>query len=247
LINFGSLRLRAGVAKIGKFPYKAASKMAIKDKLAELKASLPAGVRLVAVSKTYPAEVVREAYDAGQRLFGENRPQEMDAKRQQLPADIEWHMIGHLQTNKVKSIAPYVSMIHSVDSAKLLGVINEQALKNNRVIDVLFEVHVAREESKHGWNEGELIAYLRGGEYRQMQGVRFRGLMGVATFTDDGSVVRDEFMRLNGLFNRLRHDFFGRDFDTLSMGMSGDYLQAIACGGNMVRIGSLIFGARNYV
>lgn len=221
--------------------------MAIKDKLAELKASLPAGVRLVAVSKTYPAEVVREAYDAGQRLFGENRPQEMDAKRQQLPADIEWHMIGHLQTNKVKSIAPYVSMIHSVDSAKLLGVINEQALKNNRVIDVLFEVHVAREESKHGWNEGELIAYLRGGEYRQMQGVRFRGLMGVATFTDDGSVVRDEFMRLNGLFDRLRHDFFSRDFDTLSMGMSGDYLQAIACGGNMVRIGSLIFGARNYV
>lgn len=201
--------------------------MAIKDKLAELKASLPAGVRLVAVSKTYPAEVVREAYDAGQRLFGENRPQEMDAKRQQLPADIEWHMIGHLQTNKVKLIAPYVSMIHSVDSAKLLGVINEQALKNNRVIDVLFEVHVAREESKHGWNEGELIAYLRGGEYRQMQGVRFRGLMGVATFTDDGSVVRDEFMRLNGLFDRLRHDFFGRDFDTLSMGMSGDYLQAI--------------------
>ena len=221
--------------------------MAIKDKLAELKASLPAGVRLVAVSKTYPAEVVREAYDAGQRLFGENRPQEMDAKRQQLPADIEWHMIGHLQTNKVTLIAPYVSMIHSVDSAKLLGVINEQALKNNRVIDVLFEVHVAREESKHGWNEGELIAYLRGGEYRQMQGVRFRGLMGVATFTDDGSVVRDEFMRLNGLFSRLRHDFFGRDFDTLSMGMSGDYLQAIACGGNMVRIGSLIFGARNYV
>lgn len=221
--------------------------MAIKDKLAELKASLPAGVRLVAVSKTYPAEVVREAYDAGQRLFGENRPQEMDAKRQQLPADIEWHMIGHLQTNKVKLIAPYVSMIHSVDSAKLLGVINEQALKNNRVIDILFEVYVAREESKHGWNEGELIAYLRGGEFREMQGVRVRGLMGVATFTDDEQVVRDEFMRLNGLFGRLRHDFFGRDFDTLSMGMSGDYLPAIACGSNMVRIGSLIFGTRNYV
>lgn len=220
--------------------------MAIKDKLAELKASLPAGVRLVAVSKTYPAEVVREAYDAGQRLFGENRPQEMDAKRQQLPADIEWHMIGHLQTNKVKQIAPYVSMIHSVDSAKLLGVINEQALKNDRVIDILFEVHVAREESKHGWNEAELVAYLRGGEFRGMQGVRFRGLMGVATFTDDEQVVRDEFMRLNGLFGRLRHDFFGPDFDTLSMGMSGDYLPAIACGSNMVRIGSLIFGVRNY-
>lgn len=220
--------------------------MAIKDKLAELKASLPAGVRLVAVSKTYPAEVVREAYDAGQRLFGENRPQEMDAKRQQLPADIEWHMIGHLQTNKVKLIAPYVSMIHSVDSAKLLGVINEQALKNNRVIDILFEVYVAREESKHGWNEAELVAYLHGGEFRGMQGVRVRGLMGVATFTDDEQVVRDEFMRLNGLFGRLRHDFFGPDFDTLSMGMSGDYLPAIACGSNMVRIGSLIFGVRNY-
>ena len=215
--------------------------------LSFVRSTLPEGVKLVAVSKTHPAEAIRAAYDAGHRVFGESRPQELREKHEALPKDIEWHMIGHLQTNKVKLIAPYVSMIHSVDSAKLLGVINEQALKNNRVIDVLFEVHVAREESKHGWNEGELIAYLRGGEYRQMQGVRFRGLMGVATFTDDGSVVRDEFMRLNGLFDRLRHDFFGRDFDTLSMGMSGDYLQAIACGGNMVRIGSLIFGARNYV
>ena len=215
--------------------------------LSFVRSTLPEGVKLVAVSKTHPAEAIRAAYDAGHRVFGESRPQELREKHEALPKDIEWHMIGHLQTNKVKLIAPYVSMIHSVDSAKLLGVINEQALKNNRVIDVLFEVHVAREESKHGWNEGELIAYLRGGEYRQMQGVRFRGLMGVATFTDDGSVVRDEFMRLNGLFSRLRHDFFGRDFDTLSMGMSGDYLQAIACGGNMVRIGSLIFGARNYV
>mgnify|MGYP005869128533 CR=1 FL=1 len=204
-------------------------------------------VTLIAVSKTKPVSMIEETYQLGIHVYGENKVQELTEKYEILPKDIEWHMIGHLQTNKVKLIAPYVSMIHSVDSAKLLGVINEQALKNNRVIDVLFEVHVAREESKHGWNEGELIAYLRGGEYRQMQGVRFRGLMGVATFTDDGSVVRDEFMRLNGLFNRLRHDFFSRDFDTLSMGMSGDYLQAIACGGNMVRIGSLIFGARNYV
>ena len=221
--------------------------MSIACQLSFVRSTLPEDVTLVAVSKTHPVEAIREAYDAGHRVFGESRPQELREKYEALPQDIEWHMIGHLQTNKVKLIAPYVSMIHSVDSAKLLGVINEQALKNNRVIDVLFEVHVAREESKHGWNEGELIAYLRGGEYRQMQGVRFRGLMGVATFTDDGSVVRDEFMRLNGLFDRLRHDFFGRDFDTLSMGMSGDYLQAIACGGNMVRIGSLIFGARNYV
>lgn len=151
--------------------------MAIKDKLAELKASLPAGVRLVAVSKTYPQRWSGRLMTPA-APFRREPPAGDGCQAATVPADIEWHMIGHLQTNKVKLIAPYVSMIHSVDSAKLLGVINEQALKNNRVIDVLFEVHVAREESKHGWNEGELIAYLRGGEYRQMQGVRFRGLDG---------------------------------------------------------------------
>lgn len=221
--------------------------MAIVDKLKEVESSLPAHVRLVAVSKTYPAEVVREAYDAGQRIFGENRPQEMDAKYHQLPADIEWHMIGHLQTNKVKLIIPYVSMIHSVDSVKLLGVINDQALKHNRVVDVLFEVHIAQEESKHGWNAEELIDYLRSGEYRTMSGVRYRGLMGVATNTDDEQVVKTEFTGLHDLMGRLKSEFFDDRFDTLSMGMSGDYRLAIACGSNMVRIGSAIFGARQYV
>ncbi len=221
--------------------------MAIVDKLKEVESSLPAHVRLVAVSKTYPAEVVREAYDAGQRIFGENRPQEMDAKYHQLPADIEWHMIGHLQTNKVKLIIPYVSMIHSVDSVKLLGVINDQALKHNRVVDVLFEVHIAQEESKHGWNAEELIDYLRSGEYRTMSGVRYRGLMGVATNTDDEQVVKTEFTRLHDLMGRLKSEFFDDRFDTLSMGMSGDYRLAITCGSNMVRIGSAIFGARQYV
>lgn len=220
--------------------------MAIADKLKEIQSSLPAHVRLVAVSKTYPAEVVREAYDAGQRLFGENRPQEMDAKCHQLPTDIEWHMIGHLQTNKVKLIIPYVSMIHSVDSAKLLGVINEQALKHNRVVDLLFEVHIAQEESKHGWNAEELIDYLRIGEYRTLSGVCYRGLMGVATNTDDEQVVKAEFTGLHDLMQRLKPEFFDDRFDTLSMGMSGDYRLAIACGSNMVRIGSAIFGARQY-
>ena len=220
--------------------------MAIADKLKEIQSSLPAHVRLVAVSKTYPAEVVREAYDAGQRLFGENRPQEMDAKYHQLPTDIEWHMIGHLQTNKVKLIIPYVSMIHSVDSAKLLGVINEQALKHNRVVDLLFEVHIAQEESKHGRNAEELIDYLRIGEYRTLSGVCYRGLMGVATNTDDEQVVKAEFTGLHDLMQRLKPEFFDDRFDTLSMGMSGDYRLAIACGSNMVRIGSAIFGARQY-
>ncbi len=220
--------------------------MAIADKLKEIQSSLSAHVRLVAVSKTYPAEVVREAYDAGQRLFGENRPQEMDAKYHQLPTDIEWHMIGHLQTNKVKLIIPYVSMIHSVDSAKLLGVINEQALKHNRVVDLLFEVHIAQEESKHGWNAEELIDYLRIGEYRTLSGVCYRGLMGVATNTDDEQVVEAEFTGLHDLMQRLKPEFFDDRFDTLSMGMSGDYRLAIACGSNMVRIGSAIFGARQY-
>lgn len=220
--------------------------MAIADKLKEIQSSLPAHVRLVAVSKTYPAEVVREAYDAGQRLFGENRPQEMDTKYHQLPTDIKWHMIGHLQTNKVKLIIPYVSMIHSVDSAKLLGVINEQALKHNRVVDLLFEVHIAREESKHGWDAEELIDYLRSGEYRTLSGVCYRGLMGVATNTDDEQVVKAEFTGLHDLMQRLKPEFFDDRFDTLSMGMSGDYRLAIACGSNMVRIGSAIFGARQY-
>lgn len=221
--------------------------MSIKERILSLKAALPGDVTLVAVSKTYPAEVVMEAYEAGQRIFGENRVQELVAKHELLPGDIRWHLIGHLQTNKVKYIAPFVSLIHSVDSAKLLSVINEQALKNGRVIDVLMEVHVAREESKHGWAEGDLRAYLASGVWKTLSGVRLRGIMGVATFTDDEALVRHEFVRLHDIFTTLKQEYnFGPEFDTLSMGMSGDYSLAVACGSNMVRIGSLIFGARHY-
>lgn len=218
--------------------------MTISDKISRLRDTLPSGVELVAVSKTYPPEAIMEAYRAGQRLFGENRPQELVAKYRELPKDIRWHLIGGLQTNKVKYVAPFVEMIHSGESARLLEAINKEALKNGRVIDVLLEVHIAREESKHGWKETELLDYLRTGAYRDLTGVRLRGVMGVATFTDDESVVRDEFSRLRGLFSRLRDEFFDGHFDTLSMGMTDDYPIAVACGSTMVRIGSYIFGAR---
>lgn len=220
--------------------------MSIRSQLSDVRETLPEGVTLVAVSKTHAPALIEEAYAAGQRIFGESRPQELREKYEALPKDIEWHMIGHLQTNKVKLIIPYVSMIHSVDSAKLLGVINEQALKHNRVVDLLFEVHIAQEESKHGWNAEELIDYLRIGEYRTLSGVCYRGLMGVATNTDDEQVVEAEFTGLHDLMQRLKPEFFDDRFDTLSMGMSGDYRLAIACGSNMVRIGSAIFGARQY-
>ena len=219
--------------------------MAIKDKLAELKASLPAGVRLVAVSKTYPAEVVREAYDAGQRLFGENRPQEMDAKRQQLPADIEWHMIGHLQTNKVKYIAPFVSLIHSVDSARLAETIQREAAKCGRTIEILLEIRVADEESKSGWELDDLMQYLRTAPFAQMPNICVRGVMGIATNTDDGEVIRRDFRELKRCFDLLQPNF-GARFNILSMGMSHDYPLAVECGATMVRVGSLIFGERDY-
>ena len=189
---------------------------------------------------------IMEAYEAGQRVFGENRPQELAAKQAELPGDIEWHLIGGLQTNKVKLVAPFVSMIHSAESARLLRFIDKEARRNGRVIDVLLEVRIAREESKHGWDEGELERYLRSGEYRSLEGVRFRGLMGVATNTDEKEIVRAEFTRLRDLFVRWKGEFFDERFDTLSMGMSADYPLAVECGSTMVRIGSAIFGARRY-
>ncbi len=221
--------------------------MSIKEQIQSLKATLPEGVTLVAVSKTYPPEIIREAYEAGQRIFGENRVQELVAKYEALPKDIQWHLIGHLQTNKVKYIAPFVTLIHSVDSAHLLETIHEQALKHGRVIDVLMEVHIAREASKHGWAESELWEYMASGAWKQLTGIRLRGVMGVATFTDDQQEVRAEFERLHAIFLRLKQEHqFGPEFDTLSMGMSGDYPLAIECGSTMVRIGTLIFGARQY-
>ena len=212
-------------------------------RLSQVRASLPQGVTLVAVSKTHSAEAIREAYDAGQRVFGESRPQELCAKYEALPQGIEWHMIGHLQTNKVKYIAPVVRMIQSVDSARLAETIQREAAKCGRTIDILLEIHVAQEETKSGWDIGELKRYLDSAPFRSMPNIRVRGIMGIATNTDDEAVVRRDFEELKRCFDLLR-PYFGTHFDTLSMGMSHDYLLALACGSTMVRVGSLIFGER---
>lgn len=213
--------------------------------LSKVRASLPQGVTLIAVSKTHPVEAIREAYDAGQRIFGESRPQELCAKHEALPEGIEWHMIGHLQTNKVKYIAPFVRMIQSVDSARLAETIQREAAKCGRVIDILLEIHVAQEETKSGWEIGELKRYLDSAPFRSMPNVRVRGVMGIATNTGDEAVVRRDFGELKRCFDLLR-PYFGSHFDTLSMGMSHDYPLAVACGSTMVRVGSLIFGERDY-
>lgn len=219
--------------------------MSVSDNILNTKKSLPEDVTLVAVSKTHPEEKIMEAYNAGQRIFGESKPQELRVKYDNLPKDIEWHFIGGLQTNKVKYIAPYVSLIHSADSARLLQVIQKEAARNGRTIDVLLEIHVAREESKQGWEIAELHEYLSSGEHKNLPNVRFRGVMGMATYTDDELQIRKEFTKLRDIFKDLKARFFTtEDFDTMSMGMSGDYRIAIECGSNMVRIGSSLFGGR---
>lgn len=219
--------------------------MNIKERLNRILSTLPKGVQLVAVSKFHPAERLQEAYDAGQRIFGESRPQEMVAKYDVLPKDIEWHMIGHLQTNKVKYIAPFVTMISSVDSDRLIEEIEKQAAKNNRTIDILLEVHVAQEETKSGWSEEELRAYLASGILNNMAHVRVRGVMTIASNTDDESVVRRDFETIRRIFNELKPQF-GEAFDTLSIGMSDDYPIALEYDSTMVRIGTAIFGQREY-
>lgn len=219
--------------------------MSVKSQIEELHATLPSNVRLVAVSKFHPVEAIREAYEAGQRIFGESRPQELVAKQPQLPADVEWHMIGHLQTNKVKYIAPFVALIHSVDSERLVAEINRQAEKCGRVIDFLFEVHLAQDESKSGWDKEELLDFLSSDRLAHYPNVRPRGVMTIGTLTDDIELNKSEFRTLRALFEELRPRF-GNQFDTVSMGMSSDYREAIECGSTMVRIGSQIFGSRGY-
>lgn len=219
--------------------------MSVKQQIEELQATLPSDVTLVAVSKFHPVEAIQEAYDAGQRIFGESRPQELAAKVPQLPTDIEWHMIGHLQTNKVKLITPFVALIHSVDSERLVAEIDRQAAKCNRIIDILFEVHLAQDESKSGWNEDELKAFISSGKLSDFTNVRPRGVMTIGTLTDDIELNKSEFRALKALFDELRTTF-GKAFDTVSMGMTSDYEEAIECGSTMVRIGSKIFGERDY-
>ena len=220
--------------------------MSIKENLELLKHEIPQHVKLVAVSKTKPVEIIRDAYHAGQHIFGENKAQEMAMKFNELPKDIEWHFIGHMQTNKVKYIAPFVSLIPSVDSLKVLKEINKQAEKNNRVIDCLLQFHIASEETKFGLNYTEAEDIIKsGGEFKN---VRFAGVMGMATYTDDQKQIRAEFKRLREYFNRLKENYFSGDtaFKEISMGMSGDYQIAIEEGSTIVRIGTRIFGKRDY-
>lgn len=222
--------------------------MSICDNLNKIKQLLPKNVTLVAVSKTHPVELIMEAYNAGQRVFGENKVQEMLSKYEVMPKDIEWHLIGHLQTNKVKYAVPFVKLIHSVDSLKLLKVIDREAAAVNRVVDCLFQVHVAREETKFGFLEQELIDLLQLGEFNKLQNVRMTGIMGMASLTEDMNQVRAEFKSLNVLFNKVKSSYYSNCdwFNTLSMGMSHDFNIAVEEGSSMVRVGSSIFGQRNY-
>jgi pyridoxal phosphate enzyme (YggS family) len=218
----------------------------IAEKILSLKQTLPASVQLIAVSKTKPNTDLIQAYQAGQIVFGENKVQEMADKYESLPKDIQWHLIGHLQTNKVKYIAPFVSLIHAVDSLKLLKEIDKEAKKNNRVIDCLLQFFIASEETKFGLSFEEATEILESKEFIEMENVRIVGLMGMASYVDDEEQIRDEFRTLYNYFQVIKsHHFkFNPDFKELSMGMSGDYAIAIEEGSTMVRIGSSIFGGR---
>jgi pyridoxal phosphate enzyme (YggS family) len=216
--------------------------MSITQNLLQIKATLPENVTLVAVSKTKPIPDLMEAYEAGQRIFGENKIQEMTDKWETMPKDIEWHMIGHVQTNKVKFMAEYVNLIHGVDSLKLLEEINKQAKKYNRIIDCLLQMHIAEEETKFGLDEKELNELLASTEFKILQNIRIVGLMGMATFTENQNQIKKEFIHLKSIFDNLKSEIC--NLQSLSMGMSGDYKLAIECGSTMVRIGSSIFGSR---
>lgn len=222
--------------------------MDIQQNIQEILNTLPSGVRLVAVSKFHPIEAIREAYEGGQRIFGESKVQELSLKHEQLPDDIEWHFIGHLQTNKVKYIVPYVSLIHGVDSYRLLCEINRQGERVGRVIPCLLQIHVAQEETKFGFTPDECHAMLVNSEWRNLPYISLRGIMGMASFTDNEKQIRHEFATLHQTFNRIKQDFFATDssFSELSMGMSDDYPLAIEEGSTLVRVGSRIFGNRVY-
>ena len=222
--------------------------MDIKENLDRIKSELPTGVLLVAVSKTHPAEMLQEAYDAGQRLFGENKVQEMTAKSRLLPQDVEWHFIGHVQRNKIHLMAPYVSVIQGVDSYESLAEINRQAARFSRHITCYLQLHIAQEDTKFGFSPEECTAILEKGEWKNLEHITIGGVMGMASNTGNEAQVLDEFHRLRTLFDTYKKRFFGDypDFSTVSAGMSGDYRLAVSAGSNMVRIGSSIFGERFY-
>ena len=223
--------------------------MEIAKNLSIILERLPSHVKLVAISKMKPEKEILEAYHTGYRTFGENKVQELISKQKTLPDDIEWHMVGHLQSNKVKYIAPFVHLIHSVDSFKLLKIINNEAIKNNRRIDCLLQVHIALEETKFGFSKEEIREMLDAERWRELNAIRITGLMGMATFTENRELIRSEFKSLKTFFDEIKKRYFEGEasFCDLSMGMSGDYTIAIEEGSTMVRIGSLIFGERDYI
>lgn len=225
-------------------PLSAMSKIA--ENIELLRKELPGTVKLVAVSKTKPVEDIMEAYNAGQRMFGENRVQELLGKHEHLPPDVQWHMIGHLQRNKVKYIAGFIHLVESVDSEKLLRAINKEAIKAGRVIDCLLQFHIAREETKFGFSMEEAVEMIESGLTDELNNVNIRGVMGMATFTDDMERVRSEFVSLRSAFEELKERFFSNrdDFCEISMGMSGDYKIALEEGSTMIRLGTLVFGER---
>ena len=220
----------------------------IKAEIQRIKAELPEGVQLVAVSKYHPVEALQEAYEGGQRIFGESKVQEMTQKYEALPKDIEWHFIGHLQTNKIKYMAPYVALIHGVDSYKLLSEINKQAAKAGRIIPCLLQIHIAQEETKFGFSTDECRSMLEEGNWRQLKNVQIAGVMGMATNTEDEAQIKGEFSTLSAFFQEVKETYFKEvsSFKEISMGMSDDYPIAIEEGSTLIRIGSRIFGARNY-
>ncbi|MBO5080287.1 MAG: YggS family pyridoxal phosphate-dependent enzyme [Bacteroidaceae bacterium] len=220
----------------------------IQEEIQTIKAGLPESVRLVAVSKFHPIEALQEAYEGGQRIFGESKVQEMTQKYEALPKDIEWHFIGHLQTNKIKYMAPYVALIHGVDSYKLLSEINKQAAKAGRIIPCLLQIHIAQEETKFGFSTDECRTMLEEGNWRQLKNVQIAGVMGMATNTEDEAQIKREFSTLSAFFQEVKESYFREvsSFKEISMGMSDDYPIAIEEGSTLIRIGSRIFGARNY-
>lgn len=220
----------------------------IQEEIQTIKAGLPESVRLVAVSKFHPIEALQEAYEGGQRIFGESKVQEMTQKYEALPKDIEWHFIGHLQTNKIKYMAPYVTLIHGVDSYKLLSEINKQAAKAGRIIPCLLQIHIAQEETKFGFSTDECRTMLEEGNWRQLKNVQIAGVMGMATNTEDEAQIKREFSTLSAFFQEVKETYFREvsSFKEISMGMSDDYPIAIEEGSTLIRIGSRIFGARNY-
>jgi len=222
--------------------------MDIAKNIEKIKSTLPEGIKLVAVSKTKPNDLILEAYHSGHKIFGENKAQELTRKHEELPEDIEWQFIGHLQSNKTKYIAPFVSMIHSIDSFKILKTVNKEARKNNRVIPCLLQFHIAEEDSKYGLTEADVIEILESESYQNMEHVSIVGVMGMATFTDDTEKVRMEFRKLKSIFEKLKENYFADkpEFKEISMGMSDDYRLAVEEGSSIVRVGSKIFGERNY-